>query len=100
THACEACALSAKKQKGDRSAVRQALAEMGVKPVKIEIIKAEYGAGKHTRDVTQILKEDASDYPVITLRATKYNKSFGGDPSPGSVKHLVVEYRIDGKDGK
>jgi HEAT repeat protein len=96
----QASVVIAQKVKGDRSAVRQALAEMGVKPVKIEIIKAEYGAGKHTRDVTQILKEDASDYPVISLHATKYNKSFGGDPSPGSVKHLVVEYRIDGKDGK
>jgi HEAT repeat protein len=96
----QASVVIAQKVKGNRSAVRQALAEMGVKPVKIEIIKAEYGAGKHTRDVTQILKEDASDYPVISLHATKYNKSFGGDPSPGSVKHLVVEYRIDGKRGK
>jgi HEAT repeat protein len=96
----QASLVIAQKVKGDPAAVRQALDQIGVKPVKIEIIKAEYGAGRYQRDVTEILKKDAADYPVISLHASTYNKSFGGDPSPGSQKKLVVEYRIDGKPGK
>ncbi len=95
----QASLVIAQKVKGDRSAVRQALAEIGVKPVKIEIVKAEYGAGNSQRDVTEVLKKDVSDFPVINLHATSYNKSFGGDPAPGSVKQLVVQYRMDGKSG-
>ena len=96
----QASLVIAQKVKGDRSAVRQALAEIGVKPVKIEIVKAEYGAGNSQRDVTETLKKDLSDFPVINLHASSYNKSFGGDPAPGAVKRLVVEYRMDGKSGK
>jgi HEAT repeat protein len=96
----QASVVIAQKVKGDRTAVRQALAEIGMKPVKIEIVKAEYGAANSTRDVTETLKKDASDFPVINLHSSSYNKSFGGDPAPGSVKHLVVQYRLDGKSGK
>jgi len=49
----QASLVIAQKVKGDRTAVRQALAEIGVKPVKIEIVKAEYGAGNSRRDVTR-----------------------------------------------
>jgi HEAT repeat protein len=96
----QASLVIAQKVKGDRTAVRQALAEVGVKPVKIEIVKAEYGAGSSQRDVTEILKKDLGDFSVINLHSPSYNKSFGGDPAPGSVKKLVVEYRMDGKSGK
>ena len=53
----QASLVIAQKVKGDRSAVRQALAEIGVKPVKIEIVKAEYGAGNSQRDVTETAEE-------------------------------------------
>lgn len=96
----QASLVIAQKVKGNRSAVRQALAEIGVKPVKIEIIKAEYGAGNSQRDVTEILKKDVGDFSVINLHSPSFNKSFGGDPAPGSTKQLVVDYRMDGKSGK
>lgn len=95
----QASLVIAQKVKGDRSAVRQALAEIGVKPVKIEIVKAEYGAGNSRRDVTEVLKKDVGDFSVINLHSPSFNKSFGGDPAPGSIKKLVVEYRMDGKSG-
>jgi HEAT repeat protein len=96
----QASLVIAQKVKGNRSAVRQALAEIGVKPVKIEIVKAEYGAGNSRRDVTDALKKDVGDFSVINLHSPSFNKSFGGDPAPGSVKQLIVEYRMDGKRGK
>jgi HEAT repeat protein len=96
----QASLVIAQKVKGNRSAVRQALAEIGVKTVKIEIVKAEYGAGNSQRDVTELLKKDVGDFSVINLHSPSFNKSFGGDPAPGSTKQLVVEYRIDGKNGK
>jgi HEAT repeat protein len=96
----QASLVIAQKVKGNRSAVRQALAEIGVKPVKIEIVKAEYGAGNTQRDVTEVLKKDVGDFSVINLHSPSFNKSFGGDPAPGATKKLVVEYRMDGKDGK
>jgi hypothetical protein len=36
---------------------------------------------------------------LITLPATSYNNSFGRDPSPGRVKKLKIQYRINGKPG-
>jgi HEAT repeat protein len=96
----QASLVIAQKVKGDRTAVRQALAEIGVKPVKIEIVKAEYGAGNSKRDVTEALKKDVGDFSVINLHAPSFNKSFGGDPAPGATKQLVVEYRLDGQSGK
>jgi hypothetical protein len=96
----QASLVIAQKVKGDRAAVRQALNEIGVKPVKIEIVKAEYGSGDTKRDVTEVLKKDVGDFPVINLHASTFNKSFGGDPAPNAPKHLIVEYRMDGKHGK
>jgi HEAT repeat protein len=89
----------AQKVGGDRPEVRQLLAKIGVKPMKIEIIKAEYGSDSTKRDVTVILKKQVRDFPVINLPSSSFNKSFGGDPAPNSPKQLVVQYRIDGKPG-
>jgi len=90
----------AQKVGGDRAEVRQLLAQIGVKPMKIEIVKAEYGSDATKRDVTEVLQKQVRDFPVINLQSSSYNKSFGGDPAPNSPKQLVVEYRIDGKAGK
>ena len=82
----------------DRAEVGKALADH--KPVKLEIIKAEFGAGRETKDVTAILRRHAKTYRVIFLPNAKYNQCFGGDPAPGMVKQLKIKYRIDGKEGE
>ena len=68
--------------------------------VKIEIVKAEYGAGDKVKDVTTILRKHVHDFPVIVLPSPSYNATFGGDPAPGVVKQLKIQYRMDGKPGE
>lgn len=75
------------------------LAKIGLRPAKIEIIKAEYGAGDAQRDVTEALQRQVQNLCLIALPSSTYNESFGGDPAPGVVKKLKVHYRIDGKEG-
>lgn len=69
----------------------------GLDKVKLEIVKAEYGAGTKQRDVTAVLRKRAGDLPLITLPSASYNTSFAGDPAPGVAKKLRVQYRINGK---
>jgi HEAT repeat protein len=76
------------------------LATIGLGPMKVEIVKAEYGAGTAQKDVTAIIQQQVRDLPLITLPGGNYNASFGGDPAPGTVKQLKVQYRIDGKPGE
>lgn len=76
------------------------LAGEGLKPVKLEIVHAEYGAGSEQKDVTKILLKYAGDLPWINLPSKSFNSSFGGDPVPGQRKRLKIEYRIDGKPGE
>ena len=80
--------------------VRSLLARVGYQQVKIEIIKAQYGAEGRFADVTDLLRKHVSDLPLIVLPAANYNDSFGGDPAPGSTKQLQIEYSIDEKLGK
>ena len=77
--------------------LREQLEAAGLEPIKLEIVKAEYGAGSTHRDVTAILKKQAGDFPLITLPSATYNQAFGGDPVPGTAKQLKIEYRINGK---
>jgi HEAT repeat protein len=81
----------------NRAELGKALAEAGQQPVELEILKATYGAGQKTKDVTEKLRQLAKNYRIIFLPAASYNESFGGDPAPGIVKQLRVEYRINGK---
>ncbi len=85
---------------GDTVALRKALAQAGHQAVKLEILKAEYGEGAPMKDVTAVLRRYAGKYRVIFLLSSSYNEAFGGDPAPGSVKHLKVRYRINGKEGE
>ena len=73
---------------------------MGHGLVKIEIVKAEYGAGTNVKDVTTILRKHVHDFPVIVLPSPSYNATFGGDPAPGMAKQLKVQYRMAGKPGE
>jgi HEAT repeat protein len=84
----------------DRAELGKALAQAGHTPVKLEIIKAEYGAGEKTKDVTSILRKYAKSYRIIFLPSASYNETFGGDPAQGIAKRLTIKYRIDGKEGE
>jgi HEAT repeat protein len=92
--------LIAQKTGGQSKELQKALAEMGTGLVKIEIVKAEYGAGTNVKDVTTILRKHVHDFPVIVLPSPSYNATFGGDPAPGMVKQLKVVYRMAGKPGE
>ena len=90
----------AQKIGGKSGNVKQLLAQIGQDPVKVEIVKAEYGAGAKLKDVTGVLKRHVRSFPLIVLPKSSYNASFGGDPAPGTPKQLKVEYRINGKNGE
>ena len=95
-----AMGISQQSKGGDTVALRKALAQAGHQPVKLEILKAEYGMGAETKDVTAILRRSARNYRVIFLPSANYNEAFGGDPAPQVVKHLKVRYRVNGKEGE
>src|SRR5262249_11394907 len=79
---------------------QEMIAKLGLDPMKVEIVKAEYGAGAQQKDVTQSLKQHVSSLPLIALPSPNYSASFGGDPVPGTVKQLKVQYKINGKQGE
>jgi HEAT repeat protein len=86
---------------GDKSdAVRGFLSQAGLQKVKLEIVKAEYGAGQTLKDVTEAVRKQAADVPMITLTSESYNEAFGGDPVPNTVKQLKIQYKINGKPGE
>jgi hypothetical protein len=80
--------------------VAKQLSQAGFEKVKLEIVKAEYGAGTTQKDVTAILQQRAGDLPVILLPSARFNESFGGDPAPGTAKQLKIRYRVNGKPGE
>ena len=71
----------------------------GMKPVKLQIVKAAYGADGVSKDVTSVLQKSAGSLPWINLSGRGYNATFGGDPVPGKVKKLTIQYVMDGKQG-
>lgn len=98
--ATAATLVIAQKLGGKGVDVQKLLAGAGLDPVKLEIVKAEYGAGAKRKDVTALVRKQAGNLPLITLAASSYNASFGGDPAPGTVKQLKIQYRINGKAGE
>jgi predicted Zn finger-like uncharacterized protein len=66
---------------------------------KIEIVKAEYGAGSNQIDVTATLRSHVTDLPEIVLPGATYSESFGGDPAPGVQKELRIQYTFNGAAG-
>ncbi len=98
--ATQATLVIASKLGGKDIDVKSMLAAAGLDKVKLEIIKAEYGAGATQKDVTAILQKQVGDLPLLTLESASYNASFGGDPAPGSVKQLKVQYKLNGKTGE
>lgn len=96
----KAAALVIAQQIGGSADVAKLLVEVGQKPVKIEILKATYGAGDKQKDVTAIVAKRAGSLPLIVLPSSSYNSAFGGDPASGVVKQLKIQYRMDGKPGE
>jgi HEAT repeat protein len=80
--------------------VAELLSKGGLGKVKVEIVKAEYGAGATQKDVTEMLQKQAADFQLINLPDANYNASFGGDPAPNTVKQLKIQYKINGKAGE
>lgn len=95
-----AVAVSVAQKIGGGLDTAELLQRIQQKPVKIEIIKATYGAGAKQKNVTAILKKHVSDFPLIALPAGGYNSAFGGDPVSNVPKTLKVQYRMDGKEGE
>jgi HEAT repeat protein len=89
----------AKKLGGDAAKTRELLGKAGFDPMKVDIVKAEYGAGASQKDVTKTLQQFVDGLPLIMLPSATYNDSFGGDPAPGTEKTLKVQYQINGKPG-
>lgn len=96
----KASALVIAQKIGGSADVAELLRQAGQDPVKVEILKAEYGAGTKFKDVTEVVRKRAGSLPLIVLPSSSYNSSFGGDPLPGVVKVLKIQYRIDGKAGE
>jgi hypothetical protein len=84
----------------DPEEIRKLLARVDYTPTKIEIVQAVYGVGNQTRDVTEILRQRVGDFPLIVLSNPSYNIGLGGDPAPGIVKQLKIQYRINGRPGE
>jgi len=85
---------------GGGADLQKVMAEMGQRRVRVEILKAEYGADKTFRDVTEILRKHVHDFPVIILPVSDYNSAFGGDPVSGVPKQLKIQYKMNGKPGE
>lgn len=64
-----------------------------VKAAKLEIIRATYGVGGNTVDLTEKIRALAAD-GVLNVRAD--NSLAGRDPSPNAPKTLTVEYLLNG----
>jgi hypothetical protein len=80
--------------------VQKLMKQLGQPPVKIEILKAEYGAGDKVQDVTEIVRKAAGQMPLVVLGSPNYNEAFGGDPAPNVPKQLKIQYKLDGKPGE
>ena len=93
-----ALANAASSKLADKQAeIADLLGQLDLPEVKLEIVKAEYGAGGMQKDVTELLQTAAANRQWIKLPSTNYSEAFGGDPAPGTPKKLTIQYRIDGK---
>lgn len=90
----------AQKLGGQSIDVQTLLNQISQSPVKLEIVKARYGANDKFKDVTDVIRKAAGGLPLIVLPSPQYNTAFGGDPVGGVVKTLIIEYRMDGKPGE
>jgi hypothetical protein len=97
--ATKAALVIAQKIGGNSPQVQQILAQLGQTQAKIEIFKAQYGAGEKRKDVTDLVRQSVHGFPLLILKGSMYNEAFGGDPAPGKPKDLKIEYSLNGKKG-
>jgi hypothetical protein len=62
----------------------------------LQIDKAVLGAKDAWRDVTMFL-EDKIDNDSLSVSIAQPFNSIGGDPAPGRMKNLVIDYRVNGQ---
>jgi HEAT repeat protein len=94
-----ALAIAQKVNDKERGQAVELLSDAVLKKVKLEIVKAEYGSGETLKDVTETLQKHAGESQLIVLPNSNFNSAFG-DPAPGAVKQLKIQYRINGKSGE
>ena len=92
-------ALAIAHKLGDSTEAKSMLTKAGIEPPNLEIIKAEYGAGRVQKDVTAILRKLLGGAGKVTLPTSSYNQAFG-DPAPGTAKQLKIQYTLNGKPGE
>lgn len=98
--AAQSALVIAQKMNVKPAELKEILSKIQLEKVKLEIVKAEFGAGAKQKDVTDIIKKQAGDVTLIPLPADDYNTSFGGDPAPDTVKQLKIQYKLNGKAGE
>jgi HEAT repeat protein len=91
--------LGDEKHSATADEARDILSHAKLHKVKLEIVKAEYGAAGKEKDVAKTLQKQVDGVQLIKLPSPSYTASFGGDPAPGTPKKLKIQYRIDGKAG-
>ena len=69
--------------------MRELLSKAGLDKVKLEIVKAEYGAGSTQKDVTAVLRKQAGDLPLITLGFGELQRQLWR--RPGAGKRQAIE---------
>jgi hypothetical protein len=62
----------------------------------LQIDKAFVGTTDSWRDVTMYL-QDQIESGVVSVTIAQPFTSIGGDPAPGKVKNLIVDYNLNGK---
>lgn len=62
----------------------------------LQIDKAFIGSKDAWRDVTQFF-QDQIESGTLKVRITQPFSQIGGDPSPGQVKSLLIDYRLNGQ---
>ncbi len=100
TEATNTALAIARKVGGSDVDMDKLLQQIGQGPIDLKIIKAEYGAGNTFKDVTEVLRKHAGSVPLIVLSSPSYNAALGGDPTPGVVKKLKIQYQVGGKTGQ
>ncbi len=64
----------------------------------LQIIRATYGDGNTVRDVTAAVQDKVQNNTALRVQAMP--DSLGGDPVPGALKTLWVQYNYNGQTGE
>jgi HEAT repeat protein len=87
-------ALAICRKLGNPPDAKAMLDQAGIKAPEVEILKAEYGAGRNQKDVTDIIRKGLTPSRTVELPKATYNDAFGGDPASGVAKQLKIQFRI------